>query len=89
MRVEIARQIARHYGTPYDPESVTDCDGCGTADGRLFSGCRDCSIRRCADGKGLASCAYCEEYACKNLLAFFSADPQAQKRLEEIRSTIH
>ena len=38
MRVEIARQIKKHYGEEYKPEDITDCDGCKTEGGRIFSG---------------------------------------------------
>jgi hypothetical protein len=89
MRIEIARQITKHNGARFDPESITDCDGCRTIGGRLFSGCQKCSIRGCAGVKGLVSCALCPEYACKGLEVIFSTDPQARTRLEEIRSRNH
>jgi len=56
-----------------------------TNTGRLFSGCANCEIRKCAMRKNIPSCAYCKEYACKELLKLFYLDPDAQKRLEEIR----
>ena len=42
MRVEIAEQISKIYGTDFKPEAITDCDGCKINNGKLFSGCADC-----------------------------------------------
>ena len=43
---------------------------------------------KCAVEKGLANCAYCEDYACDDLAELFKSDPTAKARLDEIRSTI-
>lgn len=88
MRAEIARLLKEQYGMNYQPEEITDCDGCRTEGGRLFSGCKNCLIRKCAREKELASCAYCTEYACERLETFFAAEPTAKARLDEIRARI-
>jgi hypothetical protein len=88
MRVEIAQQIKEHYGKEYELEDVTDCDGCRMAGGRLFLGSSNCHMRRCAREKHIDNCAYCDEYACHKLEELFSTDPQARKRLEQIRSRL-
>lgn len=85
MWVEIARLCMEHYGTELKPEEISDCDGCRTKGGRLFSGCRNCSIRQCASQKGLENCAQCEEYACERLEKFFTTDPAAKTRLDAVR----
>jgi len=85
-RAEIARLCREHYGMKYGPEDITDCDGCRTEGGRLFSGCIDCAIRNCARQKTLENCAYCPEYACKKLETFFLKDRDAKTRLDEVRS---
>jgi len=84
MRIEIARQIKKHYGQECKPEDVTDCDGCRAEDGRLC--CKECQIRKCAREKGIENCAHCDEYACESLEKLFATDPDAKKRLDEIRS---
>ena len=89
MREDIARQIEQHYGTRYRAEDVTDCDGCRTQDGRLFSACQQCGIRKCAREKGLENCAHCSEYACEQLKKFFSSDRDAKARLDAIRKAMH
>jgi hypothetical protein len=88
MRADIARLCQQQYGMQYGPEDITDCDGCPTEGGRLFSGCRDCHIRKCAREKGLKNCAHCADYSCPDLEAFFAKDPDAKARLDEIRNSM-
>ena len=84
MRASIAEQCFREYGMELEPEDITDCDGCSANTGRLFSGCLSCEIRKCAVGKNVESCAYCNDYICKKLKEHFLQDPDAQRRLEEL-----
>jgi hypothetical protein len=88
MRVDIAKQIKEHYGQECKPEDVTDCDGCKTETGRLNSGSKNCHIRKCARQKGLENCAHCNEYPCEELEKLFTTDPDAEKRLNVIRSEL-
>lgn len=85
MRVKIARLCKELYGMDYKLEDITDCDGCITEGGRLFSGCKTCVIRNCAREKELENCACCPEYACGKLEAFFKTEPAARARLEAVR----
>ena len=85
MRVEIARQIKKHYGEEYKPEDISDCDGCKTKSGRLFSGSKNCYMRKCAKQKGFENCAHCNKYACERIEKFFATDPDARARLDAIR----
>jgi len=84
MRESIAEICAMNYGMDLKPEDITDCDGCRTKAGRLFSGCLDCSIRNCARTKNLDNCAYCEDYQCEKLTEHFKLDPGAKERLDKI-----
>ena len=88
MRIEIAQEIKKIYGQDCKAEDVTDCDGCKTESGRLYSGCRQCEIRKCAREKSIENCAHCDKYACEKLEKFFTTDPEAKKRLDTIRSTL-
>lgn len=88
MRAEIARQIKKQYGQEYKPEDITDCDGCRTEGGRLFSGSETCSVRKCASQKGIENCAHCDKYACEELEKLFATEPDAKKRLDEIRNRL-
>ena len=85
-RIEIARLCREQYELKYELADITDCDGCRTIDGRLFSGCIGCGIRNCAKQKKVENCALCTEYVCDQLEAFFVKDPSAKTRLDEIRS---
>lgn len=88
MRAEIARIIQEKYGTAYKPEDISDCDGCKTEKGRLFSDSKKCLIRKCARKKGIGNCAYCSEYPCGKLEEIFSSDPSAKERLDAIRNKV-
>ena len=88
MRAEIVRLCNERYGTNYKLEEITDCDGCRTEGDRLFSASKNCNIRKCAREKKLDNCAYCPEYACSTLEAFFKAEPAARTRLDEIKNRI-
>lgn len=84
MRELIAEQCSKLYGMNLKPEEITDCDGCLANSGRLFSGCLNCEIRRCAGQKNIGSCAYCSDYACEKLRQHFLLEPGAQARLQKI-----
>jgi hypothetical protein len=88
MRAEIVELCKERYGINYQLEDITDCDGCRTEGGRLFSASKNCAIRKCARDKELENCAYCTEYACRKLETFFITEPTAKTRLDEVRSRI-
>ena len=88
MRKEIADQLAKIYGTSLKPEIISDCDGCKTNDGRLFTGCIDCEIRKCAKIRNLENCAYCNDFTCEKLEKHFKFDPASRDRLELISKSI-
>jgi hypothetical protein len=82
---EIARLCRENYGMQYQPEDITDCDGCGAENDRIFASCRVCAIRNCAREKEVENCAFCDEYACDKLKAFFATESNAKMRLDMIR----
>jgi len=85
MRMEIVQICKEQYGMEYELADITDCDGCRTEGGRLFSTCKKCVIRKCARKKVLENCGQCPDYACKALGEFFEKDPDAKARLDEMR----
>ena len=85
MRESIVEQCNKHYGMSLQFRDITDCDGCRANTGRLFSGCLNCEIRKCAGEKNIESCAYCNQYACELLKKHFLLDPNARTRLDKIR----
>jgi len=88
MIYDIIDMCKTHYGIDYQYEDINDCDGCKSNSGRLFFSCKDCMIRKCASERGIENCAYCEEYACDNLLEIFNTDPGAKTRLDFIRNSL-
>ena len=71
-RAEVFRICTEQYGMKITPADITDCDGCRTEGGRLFSACIECGIRACAREKKLENCAHCGDYPCSGLVTFFS-----------------
>jgi hypothetical protein len=88
IRESVAEQCNKQYGMNLLAADVTDCDGCRSDTGRLFSGCRACEIRECASLKNIENCACCSYYICDRLKAFFQNEPDAQRRLDEFRLKI-
>ncbi len=88
MKEEIARQCNEQFETEFGIEDISDCDGCKTKEGRLFSDSNKCEIRRCALLKGLENCAHCQEYPCERLEQIFATDPSAKSRLDVIKSQL-
>ena len=84
-RKVIVLLIKKHYGLKLNLEDITNCDGCTVDTGRLFSQCKDCTIRKCARQKGIESCAYCGEYICEELEEFFTKEQTAKTRLDKLR----
>lgn len=70
LKEEIAAIILERYGRQMSVNQITDCDGCRAEGGRLFSGCLECEIRKCAIEKKVESCAFCTDYPCENLHRF-------------------
>ena len=89
MRAEIAAQIAKIYGKSPKPETIMDCDGCKANTGRLFTGCIDCEVRKCAIEKNLVNCACCSDFTCEILEKHFTLDPGSKDRLENIRRELY
>ena len=87
MRELIAEECSTLYSINLSHWDISDCDGCRSETGRLFSGCYQCEIRKCAASKDLESCGYCSGYACEILEKHFSLEPGARKRLDIIRKT--
>jgi hypothetical protein len=85
-RAEIAKLCQEQYGKEYKPADITDCDGCRTEGGRLFSGCHECRIRQCAKRKRIENYAYCTEYVCPELESFFVKELSAKARLDKVRN---
>ena len=89
MRAAIAQECSELYGKQLTAEDINDCDGCLSDSGRLFSWCSQCEVRKCAMGRSLQNCAFCSDFACEKLKAYFKLDASAEKRLEEMRTSMN
>lgn len=88
MKAEIARRCNEEFETEFEPDDISDCDGCRTEGGRLFSGSTDCKIRKCAKLQGFQNCAHCIDYPCELLEEIFATDSSAKARLDVIKSRL-
>jgi hypothetical protein len=83
---EIIHLCKEHYNINYKYSDINDCDGCISGSERLFTGCANCKIRKCAIERDIENCAYCENYVCELLKEAFKTDPDAKIRLDVIRN---
>jgi len=86
-RREVAEAWSKAFGGEYRPGDI-NCDGCLTEDGRLWSYCHVCEIRKCGIEKGVENCAHCIDYSCERLSRFLENVPEARKTLEGIRQQL-
>lgn len=54
----------KYLGGSIEPEAISACGGC-QAEGN--QGDESCPVRPCAIGKGVETCAHCEEFACEKV----------------------
>lgn len=83
---QIIRTTKEQYDFYLKPEEITDCDGCNAENSKIFPGCLNCAIRRCAKNKNIENCAYCDDYPCEKLIGFLKKNKEAKDRLDIINS---
>ena len=86
-RAEVAKQWTTEYHKEFKPEDI-NCFGCLAENQPVFGYCHICKIRSCARSKSVINCAYCEDYACDQLMEFFQMAPANKKRLDELRANL-
>jgi len=82
-RKKIAELWTKRYNADIKPEDI-NCEGC-LSEGKKFSYCNVCEIRKCGQEKGLKNCAYCADYVCEKLDKFFEIAPDGKTILDEIK----
>ncbi len=86
-RKKVAELWAKQFNMPMKPEDI-NCDGCTTSEGKRHVGhCHICEIRKCAKGRVVVNCAYCDDYGCQKLTQFFTMAPHAKATLEKVRKS--
>lgn len=86
-RKKVAELWSRAYQMQLEGKDI-NCDGCLSDNGRLFSHCKVCEIRKCGREKKVENCAYCDEYPCQKLNIFFASVPQGKVMLDEIKKIL-
>jgi hypothetical protein len=84
-REETATMWSKEFGAEIMAEDI-NCEGCLSTGNVLFNHCYECKIRACGMDKGVKNCAFCDDFACDKLNKFFAMVPEAQERLESLRS---
>ena len=89
--MEALERLAAQWSQEFNAEMTAAdclCDGCISGSDRLIGYCSDCQVRACAAGRGVATCAQCDDYGCEKITAFFDHAPDAKAKLEEIRQAL-
>lgn len=88
---ELRNKTAAKWSTPDFPVTPEDinCDGCKTLEGTKYRWCESCEILKCAEERGVQTCAHCEDYSCEKLQKLLQMiGEEAQQRLDSIRSSL-
>lgn len=83
----IAKRWSEEYGHDIKPEYVW-CEGCLTDGERKCGHTRECDVRACALGRGVANCAFCDDYGCEILAGLHEMAPAAKEKLDAVRSSL-
>ena len=87
LKIKTAREWSKLYNADIKPEDI-ECTGCVSREGVKFGHCHKCEIRKCADVKGLETCAHCDKFACEKVSWLLDAVPEAKENLEEERKNV-
>jgi hypothetical protein len=85
---QVAAQWREEFNAPDLTVESIICDGCLTDEGRKCNHCFECQIRACAMERGVANCAYCDDYGCEKIEGFFGFAPDAKATLDGIRQSL-
>lgn len=83
LRTKVAHEWATQYNAPIKPEHI-NCTGCQSAGVKVYYCDQLCRIRKCAEKKGVKTCADCPEYSCATLDEMHQMAPQAKAMLDEL-----
>ena len=83
-RKELAEQWSKEYGHEMKLQDI-NCDGCVSPNGKKLGYCTVCEVRKCGREKKVVNCAYCSDYVCDKLGAFFQKAPMLKANLDAIK----
>lgn len=85
LRAATAEKWSKMFDAPLTAKDI-NCTGC-RSDGVKLGYCEHmCEIRKCATGRGVETCADCDEYGCETLEGMLAHAPQARAALEALRT---
>ncbi len=85
---EVAKKWTQQYGAKNISADMCICDGCSSGTRTSTAHAEKCPIRLCASGRGVTTCAHCDDYGCETLKSFFDFAPVLKEKLEAIRIEI-
>ncbi|MFX0015975.1 MAG: DUF3795 domain-containing protein [Promethearchaeota archaeon] len=86
LREKTAKQWSGE-GFVVNPDQI-NCDGCHASENNFFH-CSQCAVRNCSMGKGLTTCAECNDYPCTDKLEALWKQlniPQAKETLDKLHN---
>jgi hypothetical protein len=86
MLEKLAQRAREEWGMADATVESTLCDGCLANSDRMCSYCYDCAVRACGMERGMLNCAYCDDYGCDKLEAFWQMAPEARATLDGIHA---
>ncbi len=85
---ETAKKWAAQFGGKDVGADMCVCDGCSTGKRVSTAHAATCAIRVCASGRGVLTCAHCQDYGCPTVQGFMSFAPVLKEKLEAIRKEL-
>ena len=83
---QVAARWRVEYGNSRIDAAYVTCDGCLSA-GVLGGHCLECNVRQCGAGKGVPTCAHCQDFAdCGTIAEFLTFAPFLKPTLERLRA---
>jgi hypothetical protein len=83
---KVAVGWSSQFGIDVEVESLL-CDGCRSG-ARLCGYCGMCGVHKCASGRGVVTCAHCDDYGCEVLEACPAFQSNGREMLEKIGSEL-
>jgi hypothetical protein len=83
-----AKKWTEQFGASTISADMCICDGCSSGKRTSAAHAVNCAIRLCASGRGVVTCAHCQDYGCVTLQGFFTFAPVLKEKLEAIRKEI-
>lgn len=88
---ELRKKQAAEWGSLEYPLAAEDinCVGCKVDGEPKLKFCRDCNVRLCASGRGVETCAHCDDYGCDTMEGLLQIiGDELRQKLERMRAAL-